>query len=67
VCTRTLEDPILDIPEGPTGCGHDQAPHGNAPPPPPHPSVSIEQLLSTQNDLMRRLVKNDEHRGPERQ
>jgi hypothetical protein len=26
-------------------------------------AMSLEQLLATQNDLMRRLVENDEHRG----
>jgi hypothetical protein len=41
-----------------------QVPRGGAPPPPP---VSLEQLLAMQNDLMRRLVENDEHRGAERQ
>jgi hypothetical protein len=40
---------------------------GGAPPPPPCPPISLEQLLATQNDLMRRLVENDEHRGAERQ
>jgi hypothetical protein len=64
VRTRTYEDPILDIPEGSVGCGRNQVPHGGAPPPPP---VSLEQLLATQNDLMRRLVENDERRGAERQ
>jgi hypothetical protein len=29
--------------------------------------VSLEQLLATQNDLMRRLVENDECRGATRQ
>jgi hypothetical protein len=37
------------------------------PPPPPRPPVSLEQLLATQNDLMRRLVENDNRRGAERQ
>jgi hypothetical protein len=64
VHTRTSEDAILDIPEGSIGRGHGQVPHGSAPPPPP---VSLEQLLAIQNDLMRRLVENDEHRGAERQ
>ncbi len=66
VRTRTSEDPILDIPEGfvGRGCGH--VPRGSAPPPPPRPPVSLEQLLATQNDLMRRLVENDERRGAER-
>jgi hypothetical protein len=31
------------------------------------PLVSLEQLLATQNDLMRRLVENDEQHGAERQ
>jgi hypothetical protein len=44
-----------------------QVPCNNAPPPPPRPPVSLEQLLATQNDLMRRLVQNDERRGAERQ
>jgi hypothetical protein len=39
-----------------------QVPRGGAPPPPP---VSLEQLLAMQNDLMRRLVENDEYRGAE--
>jgi hypothetical protein len=66
VHTRTSEDPILDIPEGAAGRGRGQAPHGNAPPPPPHSPVSLEQLLATQDDLMRRLVENDNHYGVER-
>jgi hypothetical protein len=64
VCTRTFEDAILDIPEGSVGCGRGQVPRGGAPPPPP---VSLEQLLATHNDLMRRLIENDAHRGTERQ
>jgi hypothetical protein len=65
VRTRTYEDPILDIPEGSIGHGHGQVPCGSAPPPPPRPPVSLEHLLATQNDLMRRLVENDECRGAE--
>jgi hypothetical protein len=61
--TRTSEDSILDIPEGSVRCGRGQVPRGGAP---PHPFVSLEQLLAMQNDLMKRLVKNDEHRGAER-
>jgi hypothetical protein len=57
VCTRTSEDSILDIPEGSVERGHGQVPRGGAP---PRPLVSLEQLLATQNDLMRRLVENDE-------
>jgi hypothetical protein len=67
VHTRNFEDSILDILEGSARCGCGQAPCGNAPPPPPCLIVSLEQLLATQNDLMRRLVDNDEHRGAERQ
>jgi hypothetical protein len=67
VCARTSEDSILDIPEGPVGRGRGQVPCGGAPPPPPRPPVSLEQLLATQNDLMRRLVENNEHRGAEHQ
>jgi hypothetical protein len=65
VRTRTNEDPILDIPEGSIGRGRGQAPCGNAPLPPPRSPVSLEQLLATQNDLMRWLVENDERRGAE--
>jgi hypothetical protein len=64
VRTRTSEDAILDIQEGSVGCGHGQVPRGGAPPPPP---VSLEQLLATQNDLMRRLIENGEHHGAEHQ
>jgi hypothetical protein len=67
VHTRTSKDPILDILEGSTRRGRGQAPRGNAPPRPPHQPVSLEQLLATQNELMRRLDENDEHRGAERQ
>jgi hypothetical protein len=31
------------------------------------PPVCLEQLLASQNDLMRRLVENDERCGAERQ
>jgi hypothetical protein len=60
----TVEELNLDRPEGSARRVHGQISHGDAPPPPP---VSLEQLLATQNDLMRRLVENDEHRGAERQ
>jgi hypothetical protein len=65
--TRAAEEAMLDIPEGSggngRGRGRGQAPCGDAPPPPPPPPpVSIEQLLATQNKLMRRLVDNDERR-----
>jgi hypothetical protein len=65
VHTRTSEELSLDIPEGSTRHGRGQVPHGSAPPPPPRPSVSLEQLLATQNDLMRRLIENDERREAE--
>jgi hypothetical protein len=64
VRTRTSKDPTLDIPEGSARRGHGQAPCGNAP---PHPPVSLEQLLATHNDIMRRVVENNERRGAERQ
>jgi hypothetical protein len=67
VHTRTSEDSILNIPKGLVGCGRGQVPLDNAPPPPPRPPVSLEQLLATQNDLMMRLVENDERHGAERQ
>jgi hypothetical protein len=67
VRTRTFEDSILDIPEGSIGRGCGHVLRGSAPPPPPHPPISLEQLLATQNDLMRRLVENDERHGAERQ
>jgi hypothetical protein len=64
VRTRTSEDSILDIPEGSVGRGCGQVPRGSAPPPPP---VSLEKLLATQNELMRRLIENYERRGTEHQ
>jgi hypothetical protein len=70
VCTWTSEDSILDIPERSIGRGHGQVPRGGAPPPPPPappPPVSLEQLLATQNEQMRRLIENDERHGPEHQ
>jgi hypothetical protein len=61
VHTRTSEDSIL---EGSIRRGRGQVPHGSASPPPPRPPVSLEQLLAIQNDLMKRLVENDEcHRA----
>jgi hypothetical protein len=64
VRTRTFEELNHDNPEGSLGRGHGQVLRGGAPPPPP---VSLEQLLATQNDLMRRLVENNERRGAEHQ
>jgi hypothetical protein len=67
VHTRTSDHPILDIREGSIRRGRGQVPRGSAPPPPPHPSVSLEQLLPTHNDLMWRLVENDKHHGAKHQ
>jgi hypothetical protein len=67
VHTRTFEDSILDIPRASIRRGRGQVPHGGAPPPPPRLHVSLERLLTTQNDLVRRLVENDECHGAERQ
>jgi hypothetical protein len=65
VHTRTSNDSIVNIPEGSIRRGRGQVPRGGAPPPPPCPPVSLEQLLAMKNDLIRRLVENDEHRGAE--
>jgi hypothetical protein len=67
VHTGTSEGPILDIPKGSVRCGHGQVPRGGASPSPPLPSINLDHLLFTQNDLMRSLVENDEHRGAEHQ
>jgi hypothetical protein len=64
VHTRTFEELSLDSLEGSAGHGRGQVPRGGAPPRPP---VSLEQLLATHNDLMRRLIENDECHGAERQ
>jgi hypothetical protein len=65
VRTKTSEGPILNIPEGSIRRERGQVPCGGAP---PHPPVSLDQLLATQNDLMRRLVENDEcHRAKHQQ
>jgi hypothetical protein len=67
VRTRTAEELNRDSPEGSLGRGRGQVPRGSAPPPPTPPPVSLEQLLATQNDLMRRLIENDERHGAKRQ
>jgi hypothetical protein len=48
VRTRATDDDVLDILEGSAlrGCGHGRPHRGNALLPPPHPSVSLEQLLA---------------------
>jgi hypothetical protein len=68
VCTRATEDDTLEIPKGsaPCGRGRGQPSRGNAPPPPLHPPVSLEQLLATQNELMTLLIHNEVRRGAER-
>jgi hypothetical protein len=66
VHTRITEETIFNIPRPSTSCGQASRgpPHGNAPPSPiPHPSISLKQLLATQNKLMRMLIENDAHRG----
>jgi hypothetical protein len=65
---RTTDDDVLDIPEGsaPHGRGRGRPSHGNAPLPPPHPPVSLEQLLATQNELMILLIQNEARRGADR-
>jgi hypothetical protein len=67
VLTRTTDDDVLNIPEGsnPRGRGHGQPSRGNAPPPPLHPPVSLEQLLHTQNELMTLLIQNEARHGAE--
>ena len=72
VRTRSADEAVLDLPETSAGRGRGQLPRApprgqGTPPPPPRPPVSLEQLLATQNDLMRRLVENDERRGMGRQ
>jgi hypothetical protein len=65
VHTRAAEEAALNIPEGSIdyGCAHGQAPRDSAPPPPPRPPVSVDQLLTTQNELKRLLVQNEARRG----
>jgi hypothetical protein len=65
VRTRAAKDAVLDIPEGSAGRGRGggQAPHANPMPLPPRAPVSIEELMATQNELMRILVQNEAHRG----
>jgi hypothetical protein len=62
---QTAEDVALEITEGSVGRGRGQVPHANPPPPPPRAPVSLEDLLATQNELMRVLVHNEANRGEE--
>jgi hypothetical protein len=69
VCTH-IGNFVLDVSEG-SGAHHGAVPTGppgtaplSSPPPPQPPShMSIEQLLATQNELMRVLMENLVHRG----
>jgi hypothetical protein len=65
VQTRAAEDAALDIPKGSIGCHHGQVLHADPPPPPPRAPISIEDLLTTQKELMRVLVRNEAKRGEE--
>jgi hypothetical protein len=58
VRARATEDAVLDVLEGSAGRGRGrgQALHANPLAPPPHAPVRIEELLATQNELMRVLV-----------
>jgi hypothetical protein len=58
VCTGTSEELIINIQEGSVRHRCGQAPPARSP-------VSLEQLLATQNDLMRRLAENNERCGAE--
>jgi hypothetical protein len=68
VRTRATDDDVPDIPEGSAtrGRGHGQPSRGNAPPPLPHPPVSLDQLLAMQNELMTLLIQNEARHGVER-
>jgi hypothetical protein len=57
---------MLDLPEGSAGRGRGQVPHANSPPPPPRAPISIEDLLATQNELMRVLMRNEANHGVDR-
>jgi hypothetical protein len=65
---RTTDDDVLDIPEESAlrGRGRGQPSRGNAPPPAPHPPVSLEQQLASQNELMTLLIQNEARHGAER-
>jgi hypothetical protein len=60
-----IEELHCDIPKRSGARGRGQVPQGNAPPPPPRPPVSLEQLLATPNELMMRMVVNEECHGAE--
>jgi hypothetical protein len=58
VRTRVNGDDVLDVPDGSVAHerGRGQPSRGNAPPPPPHPPIRLEQLLAMQNELMTLLI-----------
>jgi hypothetical protein len=60
MCLTFLRDPLY------VGVGVDIPPRGNAPPPPPRLPVSLEQLLTAQNELVTLLMQNEACRGVER-
>jgi hypothetical protein len=68
VQTRAVEDAAFDIPKVFTGRGHGcgKVLHANPTPPPQRAPVNIEDLLATQNELMRVLMHNKENHGVER-
>jgi hypothetical protein len=61
VCTRAAKVAVLDIPESSAKVAN------TAPSLPPHPPVSLEQLLATQYDLMRLLMENEMRHGVDQQ
>jgi hypothetical protein len=67
VRTRANGDDVLNYPKGSAahGRGRGYPSCGNAPPPPPRPSVSLEQLLATQNELMTLVIQNETRHGVE--
>jgi hypothetical protein len=67
VRTKTFEDTTIDIPKGSARRGLGQVPRGNAPPMPPCPPVSLEQLVKTHNDLMHLIMENEMHHGADSQ
>jgi hypothetical protein len=68
VHTRAAKEVMLNVLESSTRCGRGQAPRANTPLPlPPHPSISLEQPLATQYDMMRLLMENEMCRWADQQ